>query len=294
VNSLKNRCREWWREAVLGALLLATLFVWFALWQRRPGPLKVFFLDVGQGDAIFIETPTHKRFLLDGGPNGRVLAELGQVLPFGAQTIDAVIESHPDSDHITGLVPVLEKYRVGLFLEPGVESANTVDDTLKAEAKARGVPDLWVRRGMVLDFGDGVKLEILFPNQDVSHWETNDASIVAKLVYGKTSFLLTGDSPIKTENILLKLDPTALDSDVLKAGHHGSKTSTSLLYAEAVSPAYAIISAGTGNKYGHPSPETLETLQKVGAEVLATEDVANLKGRGTIEFDSDGAAITLK
>ena len=290
----KSLMREWWREAVLLALVLATAFVWLALWQRRPGPLRVSFLDIGQGDAIFIESPTHKRLLLDGGPDKKVLSELGKRMPFGARTVDVMVESHPDKDHIGGLPAVVDRYEVGAFLEPGVESANTIDDALHARVKARHIPDILARRGMVVDFGDGAKLLILFPNQDVSRWDTNDASIVAKVAYGETSFLLTGDSTKKAEGILLSLGKTILRSDVLKAGHHGSHTSTSLPYAEAVSPAYAVVSAGKGNTYGHPHQETLDTLARVGAQVLATEDVANLKGQGTITFESDGAHVTLK
>ena len=293
VNKLR-KYQGYWREVVLSALILSIFFVYLSLSQARPGPLKVFFLDIGQGDSIFVETPTHKRFVLDGGPNGRVLTELGKVLPFGAKSIDVMIESHPDADHISGLIPVARKYHIGLFMEPGVESPNKVDDTLKAEVKGKNIPDILARRGMVIDFGDGAKLRILFPNQDVTNWETNDASIVAKLTYGSKSFLLTGDSTKKAEGILLSLDKSILDSDVLKAGHHGSHTSTSLAYAEAVSPTYAVISAGKNNRYGHPHQETLDTLQKVGAQIIATEDVANLKGKGTIEFDTDGTNLVLK
>src|SRR3989338_1188488 len=130
---------------------------------------------------------------------------------------------------------------------------------------------------MVINFGDGVKLQILFPNQDVSKWETNDASIVAKLVYGDKSFLLTGDSPIKTENILLKLNPDILDSDVLKAGHHGSRTSTSLVYVKAVSPEYTVISAGKDNTYGHPHKEVLNILSNLGVKIVSTIDSGTIK-----------------
>jgi len=141
---------------------------------------------------------------------------------------------------------------------------------------------------MVINFGDGAKLTVLFPNQDVSNWETNRASIVAKLVYGDKSFLLTGDSPIKTENILLNLDKEILDSDVLKAGHHGSRTSTSLSFAEVVSPEYAVISAGKDNSYGHPHKEVLDILKKVGSKILSTAE------SGTIIFETDGKTLQLK
>ena len=216
------------------------------------------------------------------------MTELGQILPFGDRDIDVLIETHPDADHIGGLPEVVSRYSVGVFLEPGVESENTLDDELQARLKEKNVPSILARRGMVINFGDGVKLTILFPNQDVSRWETNDASIVAKLTYGNKSFLLTGDSAIKTENILLKLDPTSLNSDVLKAGHHGSRTSTSLTYAEAATPEYAVISAGKDNRYGHPTKEVLDILNKVGAEVVSTIE------SGTIKFETDGKVLKLK
>lgn len=284
----RERARQYWREIILGILLVSNIVLWIFVYQERPGPLKVAFLDIGQGDAILVETPTHKHLLLDGGPNKSVVTELGRNLPFGARNIDVMIESHPDRDHIGGLPEVVSRYRVGLFLEPGVESENDIDDELHARLTAKKVPMLLARRGMVVDFGDGAKLTVLFPNQDVSRWETNDASIVAKLTYGDSSFLLTGDSPIKSENILLKLDPKILKSDVLKAGHHGSRTSTSLPYAQAVAPQYAIISAGKDNSYGHPHKETLDILYQVGAQILSTIE------SGTIRFESDGKNLKIK
>lgn len=216
------------------------------------------------------------------------MAELGKVLPFGNKTIDVMIESHPDRDHIGGLPEVADRYKVGIFLEPGVESDNDIDDVLHARLKAQNIPDILARRGMVVNFGDGARLEILFPNQDVSRWETNDASIVAKLTYGNESFLLTGDSTKKAESILLNLNSTILKSSVLKAGHHGSRTSTSPAYATAVSPEYAVISAGKDNTYGHPHKEVLDILQQVSAIILSTIDM------GTIEFETDGQVLKLK
>lgn len=284
---------RWW-ELILGALICANLLVWARVYQDRPGDLHVYFLDIGQGDSIFIDTPSHKHLLLDGGPNKRVLTELGKILPFGDRNIDVMVESHPDADHISGLVNVAQSYKVGAFLEPGVESNNNVHVTLENEIASQNIPRILARRGMVVDFSDGAKLEILFPNQDVTNWDTNDASIVAKLVYGRESFLLTGDSTIKAESILLSLNKEILKSDVLKAGHHGSHTSTSLPYAEAVSPEYAVISAGKGNLYGHPHKEVLNILNNIGAKIVATEDVANLKGMGTIEFETDGENLKLK
>ena len=281
--------RKYSKEVVLGTLILSNIFVWFAVYDRQPGDkLSVYFLDVGQGDAIFIDSPRGGRVLVDGGANRKVLSELGKILPFADKRIDVMIETHPDKDHIGGLPEVVSRYEVGMFIEPGVESENSIDDELKKRLGEKNIPKLLAKRGMVINFGDGVKLQILFPNQDVTRWETNRASIVAKLIYGDKSFLLTGDSPLQVENILLSLDKNLLDSDVLKAGHHGSRTSTSLTYAEAVSPEYAIISAGLDNTYGHPHKEVLDILAKVGSQIVSTAEL------GTIKFETDGEALYLK
>lgn len=280
--------KKYWREWLVITLFILNLFVWLLPLQTKVGKLKVYFFNVGQGDAILIDSPTHGRVLIDGGPDRTVLTELGKVLPFGDKRIDVVMESHPDRDHIGGLPEILERFEVEVFLEPGVESSNTIDDELHERVRGEGIKNLLARRNMVVDFGDGAKLIILFPNTDVSTWETNDASIVAKLVYGDTSLLLTGDSTKKAEYILLGLNKKVLDSDVLKAGHHGSRTSTSLPYAEAVSPEFAVISAGKYNPYGHPHKETLDVLKKVGAQALNTFDI------GTIAFESDGKTLSFK
>lgn len=289
--SIKNQ----WKPLVLLVLLFLNFVVFKELANRKPSEqLHVYFLDIGQGDSIFIDSPSHGRILLDGGPNKRVLTELGRILPFNDKRIDVVIESHPDKDHIGGLPEVINRFDVKAFMEPGVESPNTVDDAIKKEIKDKNIPDILARRGMVVDFGDGVKLEILFPNQDVSKWETNDASIVAKLIYGDKSFLLTGDSTIKAENLLMSLDKDVLKSTVLKAGHHGSHTSTSLLYAQVVAPEYAVISVGKDNQYGHPHKETIDTLNKIGAKIVSTEDTPYTTGLGTIEFITDGKTLSIK
>jgi len=284
-----NQTRKYVRETVVGVLLLANLFVFFALYLSKPGTiLKVSFIDVGQGDAILIQTPDKHQVLIDGGRNKKVVSELGKLLPFGDRTIDVVIETHPDADHIGGLPEVVSRYSVGLFMEPGVESDNSLDDELHIRLGEKKVEKLLARRGQVINFGDGVKLIILFPNQVVSKWETNRASVVAKLVYGEESFLFTGDSPIQVESVLMSLDKEVLDADVLKAGHHGSRTSTSLIYAEAVSPEYAVISAGRDNTYGHPHKEVLDILRIAGAEIMSTAD------KGTITFETDGKSLRIR
>lgn len=280
--------RRNWRETLVATLVLANIFVCLAVYERRPGDtLSVYFLDVGQGDAIFIESPYKGRMLIDGGKNRQVLSELGKVLPFGDKRIDVVLATHPDSDHIGGLPEVVSRYDVGVFMEPGVESENNIDDELDRRLEENGVRQIIAKRGMVVNFGDGAKLAILFPNQDVSNWETNRASVIAQLVYGESEFLFTGDSPLQIEDTLIKLYGKTLDSDVLKAGHHGSRTSTSLSFAQAVSPEYAVISAGKDNSYGHPHKEVLENLAAAGANIFSTFE------KGTIIFKTNGTNLII-
>lgn len=281
--------RKYPREVVVGTLILSNIFVWLAVYQRQPGDiLRVYFLDVGQGDAIFIDSPSHGQVLIDGGKNRKVISEIDKILPFGDKSIDVVIATHPDADHIGGLPEVVSRYDVGLILEPGVESDTNIDDELKRRIEDKNIPSILARRGMVLNLGDGVKLTILFPTQDVSNWETNRASIVAKLEYGESSFLFTGDSPIDIENALMRMNQEILDTDVLKAGHHGSRTSTSENFVKIVTPAYAVISAGRNNSYGHPHKEVLEILKNFGSKILTTAD------SGTITFQTDGTTLIVK
>lgn len=274
-----------WRAIILSGLILANVALWHALYLREPSEfLSVYFFDIGQGDSILIESPSRGRVLIDGGPNRRVLSELGRVLPFADKRIDVVLSTHPDKDHIGGLPEVISRYQVRVYVEPGVRSDNHVDEELLRRVREKNIPTITGKRGMVLDFGDGVKLTILYPVGDVSGWETNDASIVAKLTYGDQSFLLTGDAGLKAEMDLLAYKDN-LKSSLLKVGHHGSRTSTSLPFARAVSPAYAVIPAGKDNTYGHPHREVLEVLNAIGAEVLSTAD------KGTIRFKTDGRTL---
>jgi competence protein ComEC len=205
---------------------------------------------------------------------------------FYDHSLEIVMETHPDADHIGGLSLVVDRYQVGRFIEPGVYSSTTVDSLLIQDIEKRGVQHIIARRGMVINLGGGAKLSILFPDRNMAAAETNEASIVAKLQYGTTSFLFTGDSPQDIEDYLISLDSSKLQSTVLKVGHHGSKFSTSPEYAAAVHPQFAVISVGIKNTYGHPSPEAIAHLNAVGAEIDMTEN------EGTIVYKSDGTTVT--
>ena len=251
--------------------------------------MTIAFLDVGQGDAIYIEAPSGNQMLIDGGPGKAVLRELSKVMPFYDRSIDVVMATHADQDHVGGLPDVLQKYKVNTFMESGVPGpSSSYEELEKMVGTSTDVKKVLARRGMTVDLGNGAILQILFPDRDPTGMETNMSSIVARLVYGDNEFLLTGDSPIAIENYLIGAEGALLQSDVLKTGHHGSKTSTSAAFVSAVSPEYAVISVGKDNKYGHPNQETLDTLGNFGAKILRTDQL------GRIVFKSDGTNLEVK
>ena len=279
-------------NSLLYTLLFTFLFtavVWyFVLANEREQVLTVAFLDVGQGDAIFIEAPNGNQMLIDGGRNRSVLRELSRVMPFYDRSIDVVLATHPDEDHIGGLPDVLKRFDVDLFLEPGVKhDTNAYKETLRL-IEANNIKHVLARRGMQIDLGGGVSLEILFPDHDVTGLESNAASVITRLVYGETEFLFTGDSPRAIEKYVVLLDGAHLRIDVLKVGHHGSKTSSADVFIAAVLPQFAVISAGKDNRYGHPHEEVISALKDVDAIIVSTSK------NGTIIFESDGERLKRK
>ena len=275
----------------IGVTVLSCVFVWYAVFnEKRSGILEVYFLDVGQGDAIFIEAPNGRQVLLDAGQGNRVVRALGEVMPFYDRSIDILIATHPDADHIGVFIEVLRRYETGAVFESGVLTDTALYHSFKSEIEGRGARNILGKSGdrIVLDKKRGVYLEILFPDRDVSGMEANAGSLVSKLVYGDICFVLTGDSPTAIEEYLALIYGLELDCEVLKVGHHGSNTSSSPLFVAAVSPAYAVISVGRDNRYGHPRPEVLDILSQAGAEILRTDEL------GTIVFETDGTTLRLK
>jgi competence protein ComEC len=261
--------------------------------KEPSGHLEVAFFNVGQGDATFIESPTGTQVLIDGGRGDRaVLRELSRAMGYFDRTIDVVVATHPDSDHIGGLIDVLKRYRVKTIL-----MTSNVNDTPAYEAFMRAVDreDAQVviaTRGTALDLGSGARgsttLAVLFPDRDVTNLESNTSSIVAKLSYGDADVLLTGDSPTSIEAYLVGLDGAALKSEVLKLGHHGSRTSSAPVFIETVAPQVGIISAGKDNEYGHPHREVVEIMKQYG---VTTKNTASV---GSIFMQSDGDTVWFK
>lgn len=273
------------RLAPLIAVMTIMAILLVAWVTNRPdGRLHVAFLDVGQGDAILITTPNDRQLLIDGGHvPATMLDQLGRQMPFWDRSIDLVMATHPDADHVTGLVDVVQRYEVSRLITNGADAADdTAYAALLAAAEARDTPVLPAQIGEVIILDEGVRLEILHTaTAQTTSGSSNDGSIVARLTYGDLSVLLTGDAESEAETALLATGHP-LTAVVLKAGHHGANTSTGVPFLRAVSPQYVIISAGRDNDYGHPHPAMLERVAAAGAAVLRTDEM------GTVELATDG------
>ena len=258
-------------------LLVVSVFLIYFDWQNSHKQFTFAMLDIGQGDALFIESPTGTQVLVDAGPPKNIIGKLSQVMSPFDRSIDAIIITNPDQDHIGGLIDVLKFYKVGKVFESGTWSDSKTYQNLEKQISDKKIPDILAKKGIRLDMGGGAVIDILFPDRDVTDWPTNDGSVVARLSYGSTSFMLTGDATMKTESFILKDNNLAdFKSDILKVGHHGSRYSSSEEFVKAVSPQVALISDGKNNKYGHPAPETISKLEQFGVEILRTDQVGTI------------------
>jgi len=250
--------------------------------------LSVRFLDVGQGDAIHIQTPDGYELLIDGGPTSLVLRELASGRSFFNSTIDVVLATHPDSDHIGGLVDVLARYQVATIIQ-----TNTINDTPAAAAYGDAVAHeraqmVQAQTGQIIQLGASTTVRILSPTGDTSRWRSNAASIIVQVSYGEIDFLLTGDAPLETEEYLIGLYAESLQSEVLKLGHHGSKTSSSGVFLDTVQPDFAVVSAELNGRYGHPHAEVVGRVAERNIQMVSTAH------EGTIEFLTDGKSVWQK
>lgn len=266
-------------------LIILILLLTYNL-ENKNKDLTFAMLDIGQGDALYIKSPAGQDILIDAGRDKNVLNSLSKEMPFWDRSIDIVIMTNPDLDHIGGFLEIFKRYKVGKVFEPGTYNDSEIYKLLEQEMRDKNIPRYLARSGTRIDIGDGAVIDFIFPDRDVSTWDNNDGSIVARLIYGNNSFMLTGDASTKTEEIILsKYNEKVFESNILKVGHHGSRTSTSLEFLEKVKPKYALISSGKGNKYGHPHKEILERLSSLNIEILRTDL------RGTIVFTCDKIEI---
>lgn len=272
--------------AAIMALLILNLSIYFQN-RSEPNILKVYFLDVGQGDSILIETPNGTQTIIDAGANNKVINELSEVVPFFDRTLDIIIPTHSDLDHIAGFPEILRRFNVKNYYDSGFVDNDDLNTEIKLLVQnEKGIDVKKISRGdnIILDKDHNISLEILWPPANYETKENNNRSVVARLDYSETSFLFTGDAGFDVEKVLLENSTSTniLDVDILKAGHHGSKTASSLEFLEKVTPELTIISAGKDNKFGHPNQETLDRINTVGSKIKNTAEV------GRILIKSDG------
>lgn len=278
---------------VVAVASAAACLIWIAALSQPSGRLSVVFADVGQGDMTIITTPGGSVIVVDGGPDPeRAAIALGEALPFWKRSVDLVILTHPHSDHIAGLNETLRRYDARRVMErrQAFDSADYAAWTkLVGMAGAQGAERIRATPGLTLAFDDGALVEVLGPPETPLTGTASDVdngSVVARVSYGTRSFLLTGDAFAAGEEWLIR-SGQRLGSDVLKVGHHGSRSSSSQPFVDAVSPVAAVISAGVDNTHGHPHAEVVDRLSAaVGADrVFTTAE------RGSVRFETDGETL---
>ena len=260
------------------------------------GKVTVKMLNVGQGDAILIETPEQTVLVdtSDVDERDKLAKELKKA---NVKNIDKVILTHPHADHIGGMDVLFDGgYKIGMIYDNGMPSTSKLFTGYLKKAKAQGVKRQGLKAGDVLDLGGGVRFEVLSPSADLvkkgqgkgyKH-DPNNESVVGRLVFGDFTMLFTGDAEKETEAAILQAHRDGVKSLVLKAPHHGSHTSSSKAYLDAVQPEVCLISCGAGNDYGHPHKETLAAYKKIKAKIFETDK------NGTITITTDGKTYDVK
>ncbi len=271
-------------------LAIACSLVWLFLFSAlADNILEVVFFDVGQGDAIFIETGAGRQVLIDGGPDNQILAKLNKQMPFWDRYIDLLVLTHPDADHLVGLVGVLEYFQVGHILISGAEKNTAAYRRWREIIQQKGIPVSLADFGQEIVIGQGITIKVLWPEQDLASQYSNNSnnlSVVLKLVYHEAEFLFAGDIEKQAEGWLVKEAADLLPADLLKVAHHGSKSSSIGAFVKAVAPKIAVISVGKDNYYRHPSQEVLDRFKD--AVLLRTDR------HGDIRAETDGQEIWLK
>lgn len=248
---------------------------------ENAGRLVSHYLDVGQGDSIFIELPDKKTMLIDAGESKCSGSIITYIKNLGYKKIDYLVATHPHADHIGGMKAVVNAFDIGKIYMPDVVSTTKTYENLLLAISDKGNKITKAKAGMNISSSDSLSIDIVAPVSD-SYKDMNDYSVIIKIKYFNNAFLYTGDAEALSESQIT----ADIKADVLKVGHHGSSSSTSQKFLDKVSPSYAVISVGEGNDYGHPHKETLDRLNKKNIKIFRTDL------NGTVVITSDGNNIT--
>lgn len=280
-------------QLIFSTLIIIGLIIWLGFFVGVRGDsdnnLKVYFFDVGQGDSEYIKTPDGKDILIDGGPDNKILNELGKVMNFGDRRIDLIVLTHPHADHLTGLVDVVERYEIGEIWQSGVEYPSKTYDAFKNDIKNKNITEKFVVAGDEKDFdGGSVKFKVLYPlssekNKTIDN--VNNASVVTSLENNKFSALFMGDLEKSGQSQIMN---NLKNYTVLKVAHHGSENGLSEGLLKIIRPAIAVIEVGANNKYGHPAKTTIDLLKSYIVQIYRTDQ------NGTIIISSDGQNYSVK
>lgn len=278
---------------IISTLILLQIF----LDTNQKGFLEVIFLDVGQGDSVFIETPSGFQMIIDAGPNSKVVRELSNFLPFYDRKIDLLLATHSDSDHVAGFVEILNRFKVNGYSQNYFLDEDSLNTEIYKSIDEDKIDQYFLKSGhkIILDKEENIYLEVLWPPENHIEKDNNDNSIITRIVYGDSKIMLTGDASIEIEEKLIQNLNTEqnLQSNILKLGHHGSKTSTSLDFLQNVNPDFVIVSAGKDNRFGHPHQEVLDNVQKISQNLNKQIKILETSSLGSIHFRSNGSEVWL-
>ncbi|OGZ95410.1 MAG: hypothetical protein A2847_01470 [Candidatus Sungbacteria bacterium RIFCSPHIGHO2_01_FULL_50_25] len=273
-----------YKKIILLVLAALVAIIWYGvfIYEKKRDPQIIFF-DVGQGDAVFIELPNGNQMLVDGGPGDSVFAKLGREMPPWDRSIDVLVLTHPHADHLSGLIEVINRYHIGMIVDAGAEYASSEASEWRRTIEKNNIPVVPLLAGDRVVLGGEAFFDVFVPFKNLSGSSPSnihDASVAGRFSIKGASVLLMGDAEEKIEYRLVFFG-YPLDADILKAGHHGSRTSTSEAFLRSVSPRAVVISSGRGNRYGHPHQEVIDRIHSYGATILRTDELGDIRMKFT-------------
>ncbi len=294
---------------ILSGTITALILLFSFIWTQPDGKLHVIFCDVGQGDAAYVQFPDGRDMVVDGGPNDKIIDCLGRHMPFWDRKIDIVVMTHPQKDHMQGLISLFERYQVEYFVRSDVVNTTEGYAKLMEVVRRKNIPQKYMTQGKHISV-DATSLSFVWPSQSqvakgvsesvasmttrspdnvlgATTGDLNDYSLVFGLHYGKFDVLFTGDADTRVEPQYVGSTLADEQVEVLKVPHHGSRTGMNEAFVDWVNPQLSIISVGK-NSYGHPSKEAIDMLQRVGSRIMRTDEV------GDIAVISDGQNWTVE